>query len=82
MDGYHVLVIILAVVLAIFLILAIIATILFIKILRSTKKITRQAESFVNDMESLSSTFRNVAIPAAFIKIFTNVFKTVRRSKK
>ncbi len=82
MDAYHVLVIILSVSLFIFLVLAIVAAVLFITVLKRADKITKQAEDVVDNIHSISSSFRNIAVPAAILRVITKAFKASRRHKK
>lgn len=82
MDAYHVLVIILSVSLFIFLVLAIVAVVLLITVLRRADKISKQAEEVVDNIQSISSSLRSVAVPAAILRLITKAFKASHRHKK
>jgi hypothetical protein len=59
--------------LTIFLIVAIVAISYFIGVLKQVKRLTTQAESAVDSLESAATTLRNSASPLAVLKLIGNI---------
>lgn len=84
MDGYNILVIILAVALAIFLAVAIVLVVALVKLVNQIRGITAKAEAVMDDVESVSEFFRKSAAPVAIGKLVSNLVSTIseRRGRK
>jgi predicted PurR-regulated permease PerM len=81
-TSFSVLVIILAVMLAIFLLLSIFIAYQFIQILNHMKRISEQAEKVVNKVESASTMFQKAAAPLAFGKLFASIANIAMKKRK
>lgn len=76
--AYQILVIILSITLAIFLILAIIASTLAIKLLKKANRIADSAEVVAGNVESFSTSLKNAAGPAAFMRVVMSAMHGAR----
>jgi uncharacterized protein YpmB len=68
--------------LTIFLIVAIVAGVYFVKILKQVKRITEQAESVVDSVESAAHTFEKAASPLAVLKLVGNIVEQATKFGK
>ena len=82
MDAYHVLVIILASVLALVLVVLLIAGIMMIFILKQLKHIAEKAASVADNVEVASEFFKNTSMTGAAVKLFSNATQLFRHHKR
>lgn len=78
-DAYSILVIILSVTLAVFLVLAIIATSMAISFLRKVNRVADGTKRIVDNVESATESFKDLAGPAAFVKTIFSAFQARRK---
>lgn len=74
---FQILVIILSTLLAIFLVLGIVIAVFVVKITKTVKRITQQAEQVVDRADYISTFFKQTATPIALLKLMTNVFDAI-----
>ncbi|HET7673008.1 MAG TPA: hypothetical protein VFK11_00655 [Candidatus Saccharimonadales bacterium] len=77
---FEAMVIILAIMLALFLLLSIILIARFIQITRQIKRITDHAENAVDKAEEIATFFEKTATPVALMKLIANVSEKVART--
>lgn len=83
MEAEKILVIILAVALAIFIVLAVAIAVYVLKVVKSVRQITEQAEAAAMNFRSFSSTMRKAATPTAVSSIVGSMIKKyVKNNRK
>ena len=75
------LLIVVSTVLSIFLVVMIVATVYVIDILKQVKRITTQAESAVDSLESAASTFEKKASSLAILRLIGNIVNQASKFK-
>jgi hypothetical protein len=78
----HILVIVLAAMLALFLLLSVVIAIQIVRLLHKIQLIAQKAESVIESAESVGTVFKNAAGPMALVRVIRNMIHVAQDSNK
>lgn len=81
MDAYHILVIVLASLLAVGLFLGVVCTAIFIKVLSDIRHITEKAASAADNIQHAAELFKNTTGVAAVTKVIGNAVQLFSKNR-